>query len=758
MESVTFRWLAGLRRAHVEHDRVGGFAQAGVTGLVWSPADWPAEDCAGPVRRLVADGARPDRALLWDLVVSDVREAAEAIRPVFRKTGFVDGFVAVWLDPDRLTDPGRAVAHARQVYDDAGTDNVAVVFAWSPARAGVVSGVVAAGIPVALSAAADVGAVAQARDLGMQRRRKEAEEGEEAEEVPVFLLGAGPAPPGEHLRRVTLVAEPGLAGPWPVPRLPATAEEEKAAFDAALAALIGLTKPGATPEPADEAPDAFARSVTSRCASLERDDVGPRLWRRDHTIWRDDPAEIADRLGWLEAPATIRERAGEIAAFARDARSNVARVVLLGMGGSSLAPEVLSRTLHGGVPLTVLDTTDPDHVEAVRGSLDLDRTLFVVSSKSGTTVETVSHLEYFWSLVPRGDRFVVVTDPGSPLAGIARERGFRHVFENPPDVGGRYSALTYFGLVPAALVGLDVTRLLDAGLAMARACAPSVPPRANPGLRLGAAVGDAQAEGRDKLTLVLPDALAAFGDWVEQLVAESLGKEGTGVVPVTGAPPASPGAYGDDRLFVAYAPGDAAFPAELDALTEAGHPVVRIRVPDAWALGGEFFRWEVATAVAGRVLGVHPFDQPDVESAKRRAREALESGGGERPEPGDARAVLAGLAPPNYLAVQAFIAPTPEHARRLEAVRARLRDRCRVATTLGFGPRFLHSTGQLHKGGPDTGRFLQVTGPHRADIAVPASGYTFGRLIDAQADGDLRALRDAGRPVARVTLEELEAL
>lgn len=732
MESSTFRWLAGLRRAHVEHDRVGGFAQAGVTGLVWSPADWPAEDCLGPVRRLVADGARPDRALLWDLVVSDVREAAEAIRPVFRKTGFVDGFVAVWLDPGRLADHGRAFAHAREVYGDVGADNVAVAFAWSPARAGLVSAVVAAGIPVALSAAVDVEAVVQAREEGMRRRRKEVEE---VEEVPVFLLGAGPAPPGEHLRRVTLVAEPGLAGPWPEPRLPATPEEEKAAFEAALATLIALTRPGATPEPGDEVPDAFARSVTSRCASLERDHVGSRLWRRDHTIWRDDPAEIADRLGWLEAPATMRERAEEIAAFARDARSNVARVVLLGMGGSSLAPEVLARTLHGGVPLTVLDTTDPDHVEATRASLDLDRTLFVVSSKSGTTVETLSHLEYFWSLAPRGDRFVAVTDPGSPLAGIARERGFRQVFENPPDVGGRYSALTYFGLVPAALVGLDVTRLLETGLGMARACAPSVPARANPGLRLGAAIGDAQAEGRDKLTLVLPDALAAFGDWVEQLVAESLGKEGTGVVPVTGEPP-----------------------ARLDELAQAGHPVVRIRVLDAWALGGEFFRWEVATAVAGRVLGVQPFDQPDVESAKRRAREALESGGGERPEAGDPKEVLSDLAPPNYLAIQAFVAPTQEHARRLEAVRARLCERCRVATTLGFGPRFLHSTGQLHKGGPDTGRFLQVTGPHRADVQVPGTGYTFGRLIDAQADGDLRALRDAGRRVARVTLEELEAL
>ena len=499
----------------------------------------------------------------------------------------------------------------------------------------------------------------------------------------------------------------------------------------------------------------LAGAVRTRLEQLAGEDVPRRIWRRDHTVWGPDPREIADRLGWLGVHETMRERVPDLKAFARDlAAEGVRRAVLAGMGGSSLAAETFRETYgvaHGCLDLRVLDTTHPEELTAL--DLDPETTLAVVSSKSGTTLETRAHLDWLWERMPRPDRFVAITDPGTPLAAIAEERGFRRTFLNPPDIGGRFSALSLFGLVPAALIGADLEELLDGATEAAEACGEDVPADRNPAVRLGAAIGEAARRGRDKLTFAIPEAVASLGAWLEQLLAESTGKGGTGILPVVDAPLGPPTVYEDDPLFVAV--GETSGSAILSWLERAGHPVERLDGPVR--LGGEMFRWELATAVAGAVLGINPFDQPDVRSAKERTERVLS--GDERAEvdPGDLGDVLAGARPPAYLAIQAFLPRTDEVRARLQAVRLRLRDRHRVAVTVGFGPRYLHSTGQLHKGGPPTGRFVQVVEPPAVDVPIPGRPHTFRDVLLAQAAGDLAALRERGRPAARVTLAELAA-
>jgi glucose-6-phosphate isomerase len=500
-------------------------------------------------------------------------------------------------------------------------------------------------------------------------------------------------------------------------------------------------------------------AVERRLAAFDADDVVQRIWRTDHTVWAPDPTEIADRLGWLTVAETMRPRLDELRAFARRcADDGLTTAILAGMGGSSLAPEVFRESLgvaEGMLDLLVLDTTHPDQIAAVEDRVDLDRALFVISSKSGTTIETDSHLRYFWDRFPDPRRFVAVTDPETPLEALARQRGFRGVFANPHDIGGRYSALSYFGLVPAALIGGPLEALLDGAIELAAACRSGGSAASNPGVDLGVLMGEAALAGRDKLTFVLSGRIAAFGAWLEQLIAESTGKHGTGVVPVAGESLGGPEVYGDDRMFVAV--GDAGADA-LEALAAAGHLVVRL--PDAGPrdLGREMFRWEFATAIVGAVLGINPFDQPDVQSAKDATARALELDGDERPDPGDASAILDDVAPPDYVAIQAYVPRDAEHETHLQDARLRIRDRLRVATTLGFGPRFLHSTGQLHKGGPNSVVAIQVVDPPATDLAIPGRDVTFGRLLAAQADGDLAALRARGRRAVRVDLAELETL
>ncbi|HEX5902220.1 MAG TPA: bifunctional transaldolase/phosoglucose isomerase [Actinomycetota bacterium] len=495
--------------------------------------------------------------------------------------------------------------------------------------------------------------------------------------------------------------------------------------------------------------------VTERLERMDADRVIERIWRKDQTVWKDDPTEITNRLGWLTVVDLMHERAFELESFAKQAASDgFETAVLLGMGGSSLAPEVFMRTFgeaEGALELIVLDTTHPVTIERVASGLELPKTLFVVASKSGGTTETLSHFAHFWEATPNGNQFVAITDPGTSLESLAREHGFRALFLNPDDIGGRYSALSYFGLVPAALIGAPLHEVLDRAEEMQTASERIVPAAQSPGATLGALMGEAARAGRDKITLALPGEIASFGSWVEQLIAESTGKEGVGIVPVVGEPLGEPDVYGQDRVFVAIGEHEAIGPLET-----YGHPVARIAFDDREQIGGEFFRWEMATAVAGHVLGINAFDQPNVQEAKDATKEILASGKVEDPGFDELGPLLDQVGEGDYVAILAYLDRTSETEDAIERTRLAIRDRYKVATTTGFGPRFLHSTGQLHKGGPNSGVFIQVVDRGRsADLKIPGQPYTFGTLIDAQALGDLRSLRTRGRRVARVTLDDL---
>jgi glucose-6-phosphate isomerase len=530
-----------------------------------------------------------------------------------------------------------------------------------------------------------------------------------------------------------------------------------------------------------------------------------RLIDRDTSLWTTDErvaAGIAERLGWLDAPGHFTDQIPALEGFGDViVEEGFTTAVVAGMGGSSLAPDVLHRTFgttEGYLDLRILDSTDPAYVASVFDDLDPLRTLTVVASKSGTTTEPNAFLAEAWARADAaldrvghhvfqnpGAGTVAITDPGKSLEAIAHYDEFRSVFLNPPDIGGRYSALTYVGLVPASLIGLDLDALLASASAMLGACREP-DPAANPGVSLGLALGTLARAGRDKLTFLADDEISAFGAWAEQLIAESTGKRGVGIVPVDLEPLGTPDSYGQDRAFVRIALAGAADTAGRDALAAAleakGHPVIRITMADPIDLGAEFVRWEVATAIAGAVLGIDPFDQPNVEEAKQLTREVLDRA--ERGEPltvaaeplattdgvalfgdtamhlttpdGDLTSELARhlarARPTAYLALQAFIAPTPARDAAFARIRALLRDRTGRATTAGYGPRFLHSTGQLHKGGAPIGWFIQLTSDHPDDRPIPGWAYTFGQLVDAQAAGDFAAIESHDLPIVRVHL------
>jgi transaldolase/glucose-6-phosphate isomerase len=525
-------------------------------------------------------------------------------------------------------------------------------------------------------------------------------------------------------------------------------------------------------------------AVEKRLAAWCKEDYCKRMWAKDPTLWSAKPVpEITDRLGWLHLPETMHAHVQDLTQFREQIKKEgFTHAVLLGMGGSSLAPKVFQETFGNakGYPqLIVLDSTHPAAVKAVEKSIDLAHTLFIVSSKSGTTTEMLSFFYYFWKKVTAlnktpGTQFVAITDPGTPLEKLGHDRSFRHVFSATPDVGGRYSALTHFGLVPAAVIGVDLNRLLDRAWTMEETCAFSVPDKQNPGLQLGAVLGEAVLAGRDKVTFLASKSLAAFPTWLEQLIAESTGKDDKGIVPVADEAPGAPGVYGSDRLFVHLqmkSDAEGQVQNQVAALEAAGHPIVRISLSETVDIGQEFFRWEVGIAAAGSVIGIQPFNQPDVQLAKDLARQAMKKAGaeggaapassqGRQPVPAananelkhSIDAWLSTAHPGDYIGLDAYLAPTAETSTALETIRTSLRDRTKLATMLGYGPRFLHSTGQLHKGGPNTGLFLQILDEPAEDLPVPETDYTFASLIRAQAQGDFGALEQRGRRTLRVQL------
>lgn len=541
-------------------------------------------------------------------------------------------------------------------------------------------------------------------------------------------------------------------------------------------------------------------------AMLEKQAFSERLWRKDPTVWRQGPKGakvIRNRLGWLNVVETMMPRVPEITQFADDIKAaGFTHAVLMGMGGSSLSPEVSNLTFGvrpGHPDLMVLDSTVPASVLEIEGRIDPARTLFIVAMKSGATVETNSCYRYFHDRVRAGigdragDNFVAITDPGTSLEAEAHRNRFRDLFLNFADIGGRYSALSYFGLVPAAIIGVDIARLLDRALSMMKACGPDVSPSENPGIALGAVLAEHAMQGRNKMTLVLSPEIRSFGYWVEQLVAESTGKNGTGILPVEGESIADPAHYGDDRVFV-YLRLKTSNDTDLDrgvgALEQAGIPVLRVDLDDVYDLGKEYFRWEMATAVASALLGVNAFDEPNVKESKdntrrflhkpekhhmlpkerpiasegdlhiycsQAMRSALDSVRAEMSLPEKSlsaylKAFLNLHQPGNYFALMAFMRSTQSVDCAFQCLRASLRDAFKAATTLGYGPRFLHSTGQFHKGGPSNGIFVQFAADDEEDIRIPGKPYGFSTLKQAQAMGDAASLRSKGRPFMRIHL------
>ncbi len=546
---------------------------------------------------------------------------------------------------------------------------------------------------------------------------------------------------------------------------------------------------------ADQAGPILA-TIKDAVATLEAKSAARRMWEVDQTLWTTDPAgqaEIKIRLGWLKLPETSRAAIAEINTFADTVRAEgIQNILLIGMGGSSLGPEVFSlvftpqvlsgasaQSKHaGGVNFAILDSTDPGQVAATALRFTPETTLYIVASKSGGTAEVMAGFDYFWSLSEQkfgakaGSRFIAVTDPGTSLENLARSRAFRKVFNADPMVGGRYSALTHFGLVPAALMGIDLEKFLDSAEKMMKQCAADVPAARNPGLVLGAAMGGCALAGRDKLTVLADQQLTSVGSWLEQLIAESSGKLGKGIVVVDGEPryEAASAAYGPDRLF-AYLRFDGGLDTFAAALRAAGHPVLTFELSDPHDLGGEIYRWEVATAMACALLEVNPFDQPDVQIAKDiargkiaefRANGKLSAGTFVSSEAADFAATLnnflSGAKPGDYVAINAYLPRNPQLDAMLQSLRAVVTKKTGLPTTLGFGPRFLHSTGQLHKGGADNGVFLQITADPEADFDIPGQGLTFGTLERGQALGDYEALATRGRRILRIHLPKPEAV
>jgi transaldolase/glucose-6-phosphate isomerase len=817
------------------------------------------------------------RAIYQAIVIQDVQEAADVLRPVYDELDGFDGYVSLEVDPDLAFDSDRTIAQAREYWERVERPNLMIKIPGTTECLPAIEQAIYEGINInvtLLFAVEPYATVAEAFIRGLERRRAEdlsldihsvasffvsrvdSEVDKRLEAMgredlmgkaavanaraayrrfeEIFRgdrfaeLRAAGAPVQRPLWASTGVKNPAysetkyveeLVGPDTVNTMPmqtllacterlevkgATLREDPTPVLEALAEA-GIDMKEVTDALLRAGIDAFVTPMEKLLAGIEAkreaiftgrpatidsslpDDLEPliaelvqraydervarRIWSKDDTLWGPaGQAEVADRLGWLNAHETYEEEIDDLEAFAAQAvEDGYTDAVLLGMGGSSLAPEVLRRSFggrrHGRLRLHVLDSTDPGAVLAQERAVDLAHTLFVVSTKSGGTIETMSLCEHFWSERPHGEQYVAITDPGSSLEALAADRGFRRTFLNDPDVGGRYSALTFFGLVPAALMGVDLEALLEGAGVAAEACT-AYSSEGNSGLWLGVSLAALAIQGRDKLTMVVDEPIASFGLWIEQLVAESLGKQGKGIVPVTDEPVGAPGVYGRDRVFSYLRDNEdpsQALDDAVRALAADDQPTVTLAAGGPEDLGRHFFFAEFATAVAGWALQINPFDQPDVQVAKDTTARILGeiAGGGDPPAPEPAsddalRELIGAARAPGYVAILGFMAPSEEVDAAVEELRTTIRDATQATTTFGYGPRYLHSTGQLHKGGPGddrSGRFLVLVHDGPEDVEIPGKPYGFRALKNAQAAGDLETLRSRGRKAEFLRLD-----
>jgi transaldolase / glucose-6-phosphate isomerase len=888
-ELGTSAWLDSIRRSML----TGGDLQRlvdedGVVGVTSNPSIFEQAILGSPDydERLaeLTNGGDGVEEIYWTLAIEDVQGAADVLRPVWERTGGVDGYVSLEVAPNVARDGDATLAMARDLWRRVDRPNVMIKIPGTPEGVPAIRAAIAEGININVTLLFSLeawAAIAEAWLAGLEDRAAAGEPVDHVASVASFFvsrvdsavdkqlkalgrdelcgtaavanaqlayerwqrlvggerfaaLRAKGARPQRLLWASTGTKDPSypdvkyvaeLVGPETVntmplatllayqdhgevaePLLPASAPAAHAAITAVEAAGISmdaiteeLLEAGIVQfakamdtllegveqrraavlagEPATieaHLTDEQARAIGARAAWAQEQHVLRRVWSRDDGLWAAGDDKPSERLGWLTIAAHSLEQLDDVRAFAEELRrEGFTDCALLGMGGSSLAPEVLWQTFgasEGGLKLHVLDSTHPDAIAALEAKLPLDRTLFLLSSKSGGTLEPRSMHAHFHALAPDGRQWAAVTDPGTSLEQLAREQGFRRVFHGAADIGGRYSALSAFGVVPAALIGADVRGLLERAEVAARAADPSLPPGHAPALWLGCALGELAKSGRDKLTFVVDPPLRSLGLWLEQLIAESTGKHGKGIVPIADEPLAPPEAYGDDRVFVhlhsTQGEGDADAHAKLDALAEAGHPMIAVPFDEALDLGALFFHFELAVAVAGAVIGVNPFDQPDVQSAKDAtvatieayARDgsfpAEESVRGEQAASALRELLDAKAREGAYVATMAYLAPAPALDAALTQLRTAIRQRTRAATTVGYGPRFLHSTGQLHKGGAPSGVFLQLVDSSDANVEIPGQQYDFAALVRAQAIGDGQALRSHELPFLRIELGE----
>src|SRR2546426_583459 len=815
-EAGTSVWLDYIRRSlitsgelqrMIEEDAVVGMTS---NPTIFEKAIGGSSDYDEALRTLLDGNNKSDEEIMLSLIVEDIQMAADVLKPVYDQTKHKDGYVSIEVLPRVANDTAATITMAHDLWERVRRPNIFVKIPATDEGLPAIEQCTADGLNINITLMFSVKVyedVARAFIRGLQRRAKAGKPVDVASVASFFVSRvdtavdklleqriAAASDPAERQRLQNLLGKAAVANAKLAYRAfqrifnePEFAELRRrgAQVQRCLWASTGTKNPHYSdvlyveeligPETVNTMPQqtmmAFKEHGEVRPSLLENVAGAEQLMRELAAIGID-----MDKVTYgLQVADRMEERVPELEDLrAQLVAEGVTDAVLMGMGGSSLAPEVFRQTFgapKGALDVHVLDTTDPAAIAAVERSINVKRTAFIVASKSGTTLETLSHYRYFFDRAGRnGRQFIAITDPGTSLADEAAKQGFRRVFLNPPDIGGRYSALSYFGLVPAALGGVDLAALLDRAATMTQACSPSVPVGENPGAWLGAVFAESAKAGRDKITIFAPAPLDSFGLWAEQLIAESTGKEGKGLVPVADEALGPPEVYGNDRLFIRLAlpGGNDGAAARLEALSKAGHPVVTLKLSDPISLGAEFFRSEYAIAVAGAVLGINVFDQPNVQEAKDLTRKVLTEGNpptvgegirwaGQHGATLDAavQSLLAQVHQGDYVALLAYIAPDAEHDRALNAIRLAIRDKYRVASTVGYGPRYLHSTGQLHKGGPNTGVFLPMVGDDAKDLEIPGERFSFGVLKQAQALGDFQALRNHGRRVLRVQLRDV---